>query len=175
MPNFKKTSLVEELFRDLNNGLPGLFGVMREPEFEDHPALYTQRRAIPVVHCALALQTSTGQRIVFDQDNLRGRFILDRRGTKQNPIRLLLLGEDDTPIIASDCDQFQGQIIILADQAVSADPDLFGIKAVFGENETNPSSALLYDSSKQLTKLWGLEAQLIARGGGDPCGTGIYL
>lgn len=175
MSYFQTTLLIDELFRDLNNGLPGRFGVMREPKFEDHLALYTQRRAIPVVHCALTLQTSTGQRIVFDQNNLRGRFILDQQGTKQNPVRLLLLGEDDTPIIASDCDQFQGQIIILADQAVSADPNLFGIKAVFGENETNPSSALLCDSSKQLTKLWRLEAQLIVRGGGDPCGTAIHL
>lgn len=175
MPYFQTTSLVDELFRDLNNGLPGRFGVMREPEFENHLALYTQRRTIPVVHCALALQTSTGQRIVFDQDNLRGRFILDQQGTKQNPVRLLLLGEDDTPVIASDCDQFRGQIVILADQAVSADPNLFGVKAVFSEDGADPSSTLLWDGSKQLTKLWMLEAQLIIRGGGDPCGTAIHL
>lgn len=42
--NFQTTTLLNELFENLNLGYPNCFGVKREPDWENLPTLYTQRR-----------------------------------------------------------------------------------------------------------------------------------
>ena len=161
MFDFRKTSMLEELFGGINAGQPGCFGVKREPDFDNCLALYTQKRRTIVTDFLLDVRRSDGQRFVFDQTNFQGVLIMDGRGEKQSRVRFVMVDTDGTLQLASDCDQFHGQIIIVADQAVSADPKLFGVKALFGEDEEGTASMLLWDGSKELTKLWTMEVRLM--------------
>lgn len=169
MKNFQSTALLNELFENINLGYPGCFGVKREPDWENLPTLYAQRRRAIITDFIISLRTDKRQQIMFTKDNFQGTIILDNRGERPNRVRLLLLDENDTPLLASDCERLHGQVIIVADQAVSADPKLFGIKAVFCEGEDGPSSTLLHDASKQLTRLWRLEAQMMGQERGAAC------
>lgn len=175
MENILATNLIPEMFENINAGYPGCFGVKQEPEWENCLALYTQRRRAIITDFVVSLRTVTGQQITLTRNDFQGILALDNRGERPNCVRVLLLDENGTPQIASDCERFCGQIIIVADQAVSAEPKLFGVKAAFCEGEEELSSAMLWDGSKQLTKLWMLEAQLIGQEGGVTRGSAIHL
>lgn len=163
MFKFKESSITTELFGNISAGYPGCFGVKREPEWENYLALYTQRRRIIITDFIISLCTTRGQQTMYTKDDFQGVIILDNRGERPNRVRVLLLDENGTPQLASDCEQLCGQIIIVADQAVNADPKLFGVKAVLGEGAKGPTSMLFWDGSEQLPKLWALEARLMAK------------
>lgn len=166
---FQSTALLNELFENLNLGYPNCFGVKRELDWENLPTLYTQRRRVILTDLFISLRTANGQQVMLTKDDFQGVMLLDSGGERPNRVRVILLDENGTPLLASDCEQLCGQIIIVADQAVSADPKLFGIKAVFCEGEDGPSSTLLHDASKQLTRLWRLEAQMMGQERGAAC------
>ncbi len=175
MKNFQTTTLLNELFENLNLGYPNCFGVKREPDWENLPTLYTQRRRAILTDLFISLRTVNGQQIMFTKDSFRGFMLLDNKGERPNRVRVVLLDENGTPLLASDREQLCGQIIVIADQAVSSDPKLVGIKTVFGEGEDGPSSAILWDCSRQLIRLWTLEAQLMGQERGAVCEPVIHF
>ncbi len=175
MEKFQSTTLIRELFESVNLGYPGCFGIKREPEWENLPALYTQRRRAIITDLLVSLCSDRGKQIMLTKNNFQGTLILDNRGKGPDRVRILLLDENDTLLLVSDCGRLYGQAVVIADQAVSAEPRLFGVKAVFCEGEEGPSSALLYDGAKALTRLWTLEAQFLKQAGGVARGTAIRL
>lgn len=175
MQQFQTTALFSELFENINVGYPGCFGVKRELEWENHLALYTQKRRAIITDFAVSFWTASGKQIRFGRDDFQGILLLDNRGERPNRVRILLLDEDGTLLLASDCERLYGQVIIVGDQAISAEPKLFGVKAAFCEGEEGASSTMLWDGSKQLTKLWTMEAQLLGQAGGVTHGSAIHL
>lgn len=161
MFDFRKTSIPQDVLQGLNAGYPGSFGLKREPDFENHLVLYTQRRMAIVRDFLLDIQRSDGRRFQFDQSNFQGGLLMDSRGDKHSRVRLVMVDANGTIQLASDCDRMRGQVIVVADQAVSDDPKLFGVKALLSEDEEGSNGILLWDGSKELTRLWTMEARFM--------------